>query len=532
MKALSGWAWCVVAALAACGGGSSPPPSASAPDAGSGDQDGTVGTTSGGAPDGGATGAGATPPATPTTTPPFSKDGWTFYGAAQGLSQDIHDVSADEAGNVYVAGGDALYAKTKGDIAFQRFDGTNTDLTKDCYEGLPSGSDPAFAAALDRSHPAPPGAPKVCRVISVAGAAPGVAMVGFEGLGTDSDVDADWAQDSGGSDLVKYDGASLSRTRHVFIASPPQSICVEPDAQGQLRETRATSCPNPPDPFFWQVGRRKLRQVDRIAVNHQAGTPLYGDMFMGGTHATITAYLHDSGARGYLDRTVGQPAKWADAKDVWEHDHPAFYSADLNEFLTGEAFALAVDPRDGRPWCSNGFRTAWLAGYGADLHDDAWFLQPVDAANPLWIDLWPSNVDPTKSIDDHVESLSFCDDGAMWVGSSAHGLARRDPGGGWSLLGLPDPGTHGNSVYAVACDPSDHSVWIGLGWGGVMRLTQDGKFTTLDPAGLPDFARQPVRSIQLDRWSAGGRTVYFAFMPSTQGDAVLKAGGVAAYSGP
>ena len=75
-------------------------------------------------------------------------------------------------------------------------------------------------------------------------------------------------------------------------------------------------------------------------------------------------------------------------------------------------------------------------------------------------------------------------------------------------------------------------MWIGLGWGGVMRRTQDGKFTTLDPAGLPDFARQPVRSIQLDRWSAGGRTVYFAFMPSTQGDAVLKAGGVAAYSGP
>ncbi len=515
MKVQRGWALCLAATLAACGGGSSPP---AATDAGAG-----------GTPD-----AGPTVVATqnPPTTPPFTRDGWTFYGSGQGLSEDIHDVSADEAGNLYVAGGDALYAKKKGDTTFQRFDATSTGLTKNCYAGLPPKADPAFAAALDRSHPAPPGAPKLCPVISVAGGAPGVAMVGFQGLGTDSDVDADWAQDSGGSDLVTYDGASLTRTRHVFIASPPETICVAPDAQGNLHESRATSCPNPPDPFFWQVGRRKLRQVDRIAVNHQAGTPLYGDMFMGGTHATITAYLRDSGARGYRDRTVGQPAKWVDAKDVWEHDHPAFYSADLNAFLTGEGFALAVDPRDGRPWCSNGFRTAWLAGYGADLHDDVWFLQPVDAADPLWIDLWPSNADPTKSIDDHVESLSFCDDGTLWVGSSAHGLARLDPGGGWSRLDLPDPGAHGDSVYAVACDPSDHSVWIGLGFGGVMRRTQDGKFTTLDPTGLPDFARQPVRSIQLDRWSAGGRTVYFAFMASAQGDAILRPGGVASYSGP
>ncbi|GEJ59400.1 hypothetical protein [Anaeromyxobacter diazotrophicus] len=536
-RALAGF-WCA-AVLAACSGGSHPSSPAStgggAPDDGGVTATGADGgAADGGTPDAGSPDAGAPDAGTDggtALTPPFTKDGWTFYGTAQGLSRDVNDASADEGGNVYVAGGDALYAKRRGDAAFQRYDAAASGLTQNCYAGLPAESDPAFPAAINRVHPAPPGAPRLCPVVSVAGAAPGTAVVGLKGIGTDEDLDADWAQDSGGADLVQFDGAKLSRTRHLFLASPPQTVCVAPDASGRLVESRATSCPNPPDPFFWQVGRRKLRQVLRIAVNHQAGTPLYGDAFLGGTHASITAYLHDSAARGLRDRTAGQPAKWADAKDVWEHDHPAFWSNTRNAFLTGYTHAVAVDPRSGTPWCSNGFRTAWLRGYGADLHDDVWWLEPETAANPLWYDFWPDNAVPTESIDDNVESLAFCDDGTLWIGSSAHGLARRDPGGGVTYLSLPDPGTHGDSVYAVACDPSDQSVWIGLGWGGLLRW-RDGQFTALDPAGLPDFARQPVRSIQIDRWS-NPRIVYAAFMASADASGAISAGGgVAAYAGP
>ena len=527
------WAWWCAAALLACSGSHSTTSAvADGGTAASSDDGGTVsdgGTGDTASADGGMD--GGTADAGSALVPPFTKDSWTFYGTGQGLSQNVNDVSADEGGNVYVAGGDAVYAKRRTDTGFQRFDAANAGLTQNCYAGVPPESDPGFEAAINRVHPSPPGPAQLCPVLAVAGAAPGVAMIGLQGIGTDEDLDADWAQDSGGADLVQFDGAKLTRARHVFIASPPQTICVAPDASGHLVETHATYCSNPPDPFFWQVGRRKLRQVFRIVANHRAGTPLYGDMFMGGTHASITAYLHDSASRGLPDHTVGQPPKWVDAKDVWEHDHPALWSNARNAYLTGYTHALAVDPWSGTPWCSNGFRTAWLRGYGADLHWDVWWLEPLTASNPYWYNVWPDNADPTLSLDDNVESLSFCDDGTLWIGSSAHGLARRDPGGGFSYLSLPDPDKHGNSVYAVACDPSDHSVWIGLGWGGLMRY-RDGQFTSLDPTGLPEFVRQPVRSIQIDRWSTP-RIVYAAFIPSADASGVIsRGGGVGAFAGP
>jgi hypothetical protein len=310
----------------------------------------------------------------------------------------------------------------------------------------------------------------------------------------------------------------------VLVASPPHTICADGG-----RERHATSCS--PDEFYWNTGRRKLRQVFRIAVNHRQGTREYGDVWMGGTHSTLAALLEDAAGRGYPDRVSGQAARWNDARDVWEHDHPAFYDPASNLFLTGYTYAIAIDPRNGIAWGSNGFRTAYIAGY-PDLSSDNWWLDPTDAAHPTWIDVWPDGTSsPLGGAQDHVESLSFCDDGTLWMGSSTHGLAVRDPGGGISVIGLPDPGTHGDSVTAVACDPTDHSVWIGLGWGGVMRY-RNGQFSTLATAGLPDFVAQPVRSIQIDRWSTP-RRVYFAFVQSTNASgAVVKPGGVAVYGGP
>jgi hypothetical protein len=476
-----------------------------------------------------------TPPASPATAQPppsspppaiapFTKGAWTFYDSAQGLSKDIADVSADEAGNVFVAGTDALYAKKRGDAQFLRFDATNAGLTKNCYPTVPE-SDPGFAAALDAQlHPTPPGAAQQCPVVSVAGASAGRAIVGFQGLGTDSDGDADWAMDSGGADVVTFDGTNLTRLRHVLVASPPHTICADNDF-----ERHATSCD--PNEFYWNTGRRKLRQVFRIAVNHRAGTAEYGDVWMGGTHATFAALLNDPASRGYPDRLAGQPARWDDAKDVWEHDHPAFYDPASNLFLTGYTYAVAIDPRNGIPWASNGFRTAYMAGY-PDLSTDNWWLEPIDATHPFWIDVWPDGTSsPLGGAQDHIESLSFCDDGTLWMGSSTHGLAVRDPSGSISGVAMPDPATYGDNVYAVACDPSDHSVWIGLGWGGVMRY-KDGQFSVLDVAGLPGFASQPVRSIQIDRWS-NPRRVYFAFIPSKDASGtIVKPGGIAEYAGP
>jgi hypothetical protein len=544
----------------------SPRPVGDSGDAGSGGEpDGGTGPVTGADgggvvdPDGGTDGGTPTDPdgGTPTqpVTPPFTRNGWTFYGTEQGLSQDISDVSADEAGNVYVAGGDALYAKTHDGQAFLRFDASNAGLSKTCYV---SGEDPA---SLDgKQHPTPPSPAIQCPIISVGGAAAGKAVIGFKGLGTDGDNDADWAQATGGADVVSFDGAQVARDRHVFIASPPGTICVEKSEGCKTKgmsdpsctgiETFADSCSDPYDPFFWQVGRRKLRQVERIVVNHDAASPTYGDVFMAGTHASITVLLHDAAARGWVDKTAGQGAYWADAKDVWEHDHPGVYVSATNQFLTGETFAVAMHPTTHLPWVSNGIRTGWLYGYGASVSNKSWWLVPEAGAYPLRYDLWRDAGDPTDPLDplgptnDTIQALAFCGDGTLWVGSATHGLARFDPSttgntdpdaiGGVTYLDLPDPNAHGDNVYALACDPTDSSLWIGLGWGGVMRL-KDGNFTPLDPNDqqLPAFTHQPVRSIQIDPGSATRpRTVYFAFMPSKDaGGNITQGGGVASYNG-
>jgi hypothetical protein len=88
-------------------------------------------------------------------------------------------------------------------------------------------------------------------------------------------------------------------------------------------------------------------------------------------------------------------------------------------------------------------------------------------------------------------------------------------------------------VKAVACDPSDGSLWIGLGWGGLMRL-KNGQFTLPLPpgSGAPDFTGRPAKSIQIDRWSSP-RVVYVAFEPRVEADGTVShPGGVASYDGP
>jgi hypothetical protein len=523
----------VAAAATACaggtgsGGGGPGTPTVQAPDAGTDAPD--AGTPVGGPPDGGV-----------TLTPPLTKDAWTFFDRGQGLGPEVHDVTADEGGNVYVAGGDAVYAKRAGDEAFLRFDAANAGLTKNC-------NDPAQIA-----NPTPPGPFVQCPVISVGGAAPGKAIVGFQGIGSDFDSDADWAMSSGGIDVVSFEGQALTRTRHVLVASPPHTICVSQkcDATGKSCfdfETHATSCGGY-DFTYWPGGRRKTRQVMRIAVNHDKSAPAYGDVWMGGTHATLSGFLNNPSARGsWMDRTAGQGPAWADAKDVWEHVHPAI-SGSRGQFLTGITHAVAIDPLTGVPFGHNYFRLAHLVGYDKNGYspDQVWY------ESTPFIDVWHDSPgsppeDPPSS--DMGESISFCDDGTLWVASQGHGIAHlhRDalytPSGPASpdgasvtpsgeYYGLPSPYDAGN-VWSIACDP-DGSVWVGLVWGGVLRL-RDGQFTPAwspGDGGVPAWAvNNPLHSIQIDRWSTP-RRVHLAFESFVDKAGKLVPGGVATYAGP
>lgn len=470
-------------------------------------------------------GASGDPAPAPAPAHPLVVGHWTYYGEGQGLSPDVHDVSADEGGNVYVAGGDALYAKGKGEESFHRFDAASAGLTENC-------NDPRYMTAE-----APPAPFRLCPVISVAGAAPGKVFVGLRGFGIEAELrnGAAWAIRSGGADVVEFDAttATAHRSRHVFVASPPHVVC------GTNGEAFVTSCDPPTDPW-WTHGRRLFRQVMRIVVNHDRASPMYGDAWMGGNHATFAALLANAQARGYRDPAQGWGPEWADASNVWEHVHPAITGI-MDEFLVGETHALSIDPRSGQVWGSNGIRTAFVTGYGADLSNPSWWMGPitfdpaaVETADRVrsFYDIWRDAGDPWSGpTNDWVRSVSHCLDGTLWVGSLTHGLARIDPSGALSHVPFPDA-SYGTSVRAVACDPADASVWIGLGAGGLVRL-RDGAFQRLTVPGAPSFASQPVENIQVDRWSGFPRVLYFAFGATRDAAGrVTRGGGVAAYGGP
>jgi hypothetical protein len=441
---------------------------------------------------------------TDQAAPPIHRGDWTYYGPGQGLSQDVQDVSADEGGNVYVAGGDALYVKRRADAAFLRFDASNAGLTQNCND----------YSEYHNENPARPF--YTCRILAVAGASPGKAIIGFDSFNIEPQNGALWTFSAGGADAVAFDpvAGTLARKRHAMLGSPPHTICSKP-VYG-----RTATCD--PTDWWWWGGRRVFVKVRRIVVNHDPSSPMYGDAWMGGQHATFAAVLENAEARGLVDRTAGWGPEWADAKGTWEHLHPAVEAPDLT-FVNGEGWALSIDPRDGRVWGSNEFRTTYVDGpyYSGSLANDDWWQGP-------FLDLWPDPPDTYfTETDDHVRSMSHCPDGTLWIGSLTHGLTRIDPGGQIAHVSLPDAG----GVSAVACDPTDASLWIGPAAGGVLRL-RGGTFERVDTAGLPAFTANPVQSIQIDRWSAT-RTVYFAFRPLTDAeDRIVAGGGVGAYAGP
>jgi hypothetical protein len=487
-----GWVSGALFALAVgCGGSGGGAPADPPDDGGTGD---------GGTGDGG-TGDGGT-----VVKPPVVSGDFAFHGPDQGLSRDAWDVSADEAGNVYVAGGDAIFAKRRGDAAFRRFTPAQAGLTTNCDE--------AGTVA--------------CPVVSIAGAAPGVAIAGFRGIGTDGDSDPDWQIDSGGADVLSFDGEKLARTRHVHVAGAPQQFCMDYGA--------------PPCSFgdqTYEKGRRKVRQVLRLAVNHDPSTVQYGDVWMAGSHGTFSLLVASPERRGWVDLTLQFPGT-EDRRYVWEHDHPAiFVPATIGgvkqyAYLTGESTAIALDPTTGDPWASNQVRTATKRGYGrspAGWNAGMWPPYVSEDQIGSHLDVWPDPRPATEwdfdALDpawmDAVTSLSFCDDGTLWMASALHGLARRGPDGTISYVDLP--GGLGNNASAVACDPSDGSVWVGFGWGGFGRYNGSGWWVVGD--GVPAFASQsPVANIQIDRW-ASPRIVYVAHVGSRFGP-----GGVTAYQGP
>jgi hypothetical protein len=438
---------------------------------------------------------------------------WTYYGSHQQLPGDVHDASADEAGNVYVAGGDAVYVKTRTAEQFLRFDSENAGLSKRCND-IKYLTDPVPAAPFQQ-----------CPVISVGGAAPGTALVGFDGFGYEGDGGAPWALTTGGADVVAFDAAAgkLTRTRHVLVAAPPHVICDYGHVEWTstcVAPAATPGQPPPPAPWFWDHGRRLVRRIRRIVVNHMVGTDLYGDTWFGGNHGTLSVLLHDAARRGWVDTIEpGFDPYWADARDVWEHVHPAVTNpANPADIIVGEGYGVAIDPRNGQPYGSNGIRTTGLYGY-PDLVHRQWGF----STNKLAV--WPE-----APLGDDIRSVTMCADGGLWVASTWHGLGRIDV----DTMTVTDlvalPGNAG--ALTVACDPSDGSLWVGPTAGGLLRY-RNGAFEKIDlSAGAPAFASQPVLNVQFDTWTTP-RIAYFAFGPARDAatSQITSPGGVGAYAG-
>jgi hypothetical protein len=471
-------------------------------DAGTGD-----GGTDGGASDGGRS---WTPP--PPIDFPAAQD-WTFYGPQNGGPHDVFQVSADEGGNVWVAGGeDGLFLLRPGATAFERF--TMSDGLRP-YGYLPDGSDPI--------------GPKFLKVISVAGGPAGTVYVGYEGLDgcegawdkaenrpTPTNPGLAYVYKSGDADKVTLTPAGID-VAHYDIFSGPGLVKAEME------------------------GREKLCTIYRIVYDGGRG-----NLWFGGNHGF---------AWGDPDHTAHPACNGAPAcSGVVEHSHPAFNGCSGEtvcgswQWVTDTYRGIAPAP-DGDVWFGGADRTTkfhWSAFGGAqrDRFISAAELTEWTVPGPtcprnaypcyirnridIWPDLWGENDirPPLKSERtplDGVYGIAAMPDDSVYVGG-IQGLRHLDPYGTLisdetSRLLLP-------KVGAVARDPFDGTVWVGnLYGGGVARLRGAATDRYAGNVFGNKLANMGIEDIQ---FAVNGRTrkVLVAFRASAS-----TAGFIAVYSG-
>ena len=515
----SGWRWAGAAAVisvaiaVACGGGAeeqvqSVGPAGSgapAPDGGSpgitvgadGGSPGDAGPADAGTPDAGSPDAGAPDAGAPDAGGLSNIDfpvtpGWDFYGPQNGGPQDVRDVSMDEGGNLWVAGGaEGLFlmrADASGKLSgrFEKFG---------IAEGLhPYGwlnGEVAKAMGVPDGTPADPHPDlKLTPVISVAGGPAGTVFVGYEGKNlSPSDgklrCESAWAGDqwtpaaqwgdpaiykSGDADRVTLTAQGIS-VAHYDIFSGAGVV------KNEVK------------------GREKVCSVYRIAWDPQTK-----QVWFGGNHGFAVAKADAAEA----PTCNGDPS----CNPVTEHSHPAISGcgvdydyatqhcpSDKTQWLTDAYYGVAVDPGTHDVWMGGTnrttlFRATSLGGFynAADAQTE---LAAPQGAAFRW-DLWPDQMPewdaqrndivyvspamrstPGKSgdyaLDDSVSGIVALGDGSAWVSSFSHGLIRIDASG--SRMADATANISTRFVSSLALDPSDGSLWTGMAWGlAISRL--------------------------------------------------------------
>jgi hypothetical protein len=411
---------------------------------------------------------------TPPPPPPPSSGGWTFYGTAQGGPKFVYGVSADEGGNIWVAGGEeGLYVLKKGETQFRRF--TMADGLR------------PYGYMLDGSTPS---GVKYLKVISVAGGPAGVAFVGYEGKKPASGMptcedewDVAYAQGrtpdasvykSGDADRVTLTATGI-QVVHYDLSSGPNKVAAEPR------------------------GREKLCNILRIAYDSRTKS-----VWFGGNHGFAWGR---SDFPGYSCA----PGTWDyGCAGVMEHVHPAINAWNSSQtkvvLLTDAYYGVSV-ASNGDVWFGGANRSTRFR-YGTNGYN-YWRAQAEsEGSSYAWnrYDIWPDVVGepnvPTyaQRVDDHVSGMAVMSDQSVWVGSFTRGLALLSSSG-QRLRTLSTELVDGYGyVSAIAGDPLDSSVWAGASWGGGLSRVRGSTVQHYGSGVLPSsLVWMRISDIQVDR---------------------------------
>ncbi|MCP3162971.1 ligand-binding sensor domain-containing protein [Myxococcus qinghaiensis] len=441
------------------------------PDSGTPTTDGGTPTTDGGTP---------TDPRADVEIPPLpTASGWRFYGADQGAPVTIYGVTADEGGNVWVAGGEeGLFVLKPGAEKFERF-------------GMENGLRP-YGFMADGS--VPPG-PKYLKVISVAGGKSGTVFVGYEGMPGKGYEHCENNWDGPSPDPARYKSGDADK--------------VTLNADGSLNVVHYDIFSGPGVVAAETRGREKICNVLRIRYDKHALGNNKSSVWFGGNHGFARGNAEFEGApmcNGQLN-----------CSGVLEHVHPHInaYNAQGGVILLTDAYyGVAVDP-SGDVWFGGSDRTTrfrygthggnfWRAQTGSE-NDDSNKLD-------LWPDAKPDYSTPAERVPDNISGAVVAGDGSVWLTSFGNGLVRVDANG--TVLGRMGAGSGlvDKHLSAIGLDPSDGSIWVGASWGGGLSRLKGGSITNY---GLSEFGRKygmsRISDIQADS-SGSGRRMLVSFM--------------------
>lgn len=492
-------------------------------DAGTGGTDAGTGGTDAGT---GGTDAGTTDPGETKYTMP-SAPGWSFYGREQGGPRFVYGVSADEGGNVWVAGGEeGLFLLKKGESTFKKF--TMADGLRP-YGYMPDGS-------------APPGTPYL-KVISVAGAWDGAVFVGYEG----KPPPPGFAQCESEWDVAHND----NRPADASIYKSGDADRVELRADGTLKVVHYDISSGPGVVSGYER-REKLCNVYRLAYDKDPD-PKKSSVWFGGNHGFARGDAHYEGNPTCNGKLA--------CSGVEEHSHPAYSAFIYSDYKNDQARhgtnysaykvrdVLLTDAYYGVAPLPN--HDVWFGGanrstkyyYGSN-GNDFWDAQSMtENAEYKWNrrDLWADAVGekewpyarPEQRTEDMVSAMAIVPaanlaDIKVWVSSFANGLIQLDAEG--NVLRSLKNDLIAPHVASVAVDPLDNSAWAGTAWGGGISRVGGGVTKYSYSLFGSQLSAMRIPDIQVDR-SGARRRMLVAFEGIAPKTGPVTPGAIGIYEG-